>query len=102
MIEEDVMLERLRDSIVELEIDTVTQLCREALDVGISAYDAIIKGMAKGMEIVGQKYEDGEYYLAELIMAGKTMRARTGILSHPALRAHVFFELYCACVTSLS
>jgi len=26
------------------------------------------------MEIVGQKYEEGEYYLAELIMAGETMR----------------------------
>jgi 5-methyltetrahydrofolate--homocysteine methyltransferase len=30
--------------------------------------------MAKGMEIVGQKYEAGEYYLAELIMAGETMK----------------------------
>jgi corrinoid protein of di/trimethylamine methyltransferase len=77
---EDVMLERLRDSIVELEIDTVAQLCQEALDVGLSAYDAIIKGMAKGMEIVGQKYEDGEYYLAELIMAGETMKEGLTVL----------------------
>jgi corrinoid protein of di/trimethylamine methyltransferase len=74
------MLERLRDSIVELEIDTVTQLCQEALDAGISASDAIIKGMAKGMEIVGQKYEDGEYYLAELIMAGETMKEGLTVL----------------------
>ena len=80
MTKDDVMLERLRDSIVELEIDTVTQLCQEALDVGISAYDAIIKGMAKGMEIVGQKYEDGEYYLAELIMAGETMKEGLTVL----------------------
>lgn len=80
MTKDDVMLERLRDSIVELEIDTVAQLCQEALDVGVSASDAIIKGMAKGMEIVGQKYEDGEYYLAELIMAGETMKEGLTVL----------------------
>jgi corrinoid protein of di/trimethylamine methyltransferase len=74
------MLERLRDSIVELDIDTVARLCQEALDVGVSASDAIIKGMAKGMEIVGQKYEDGEYYLAELIMAGETMKEGLTVL----------------------
>ncbi|MBA7606925.1 Methionine synthase [subsurface metagenome] len=80
MTKDDVMLERLRDSIVELEIDTITELCQEALDVGISASDAIIKGMAKGMEIVGQKYDDGEYYLAELIMAGETMKEGLTVL----------------------
>lgn len=80
MTKDDVMLERLRDSIVELDIDTVARLCQEALDVGVSASDAIIKGMAKGMEIVGQKYEDGEYYLAELIMAGETMKEGLTVL----------------------
>ena len=76
----DSILEKLRDSIVELDIDEMPQLCQEALDAGISAYDAIVKGMAKGMEIVGQKYEDGEYYLAELIMAGETMKEGMTIL----------------------
>ncbi len=38
------------------------------------AYRAVVDGMAKGMEIVGEKYEAGEYFLAELIMAGETMK----------------------------
>jgi 5-methyltetrahydrofolate--homocysteine methyltransferase len=71
---EDSVLKSLQDSIVEFNIDEITQICQEALDAGISAYDAIIRGLAKGMEIVGQKYEAGEYYLAELIMAGETMK----------------------------
>ena len=79
------ILEHLRDSVVELDIDAVPDICQEALDAGISAYDAIIKGMARGMEIVGQKYEDGEYYLAELIMAGETMKEGMAVLE-PHLR----------------
>jgi 5-methyltetrahydrofolate--homocysteine methyltransferase len=74
------ILEKLQDAIVELDIEVIPQLCQEALDAGVSAYDAIVNGMAKGMEIVGQKYEDGEYYLAELIMAGETMKEGMTIL----------------------
>ena len=74
------ILEKLRDAIVDLDIDIIPKLCQEALNEGVSAYDAIVKGMAKGMEIVGQKYEEGEYYLAELIMAGETMKEGMTIL----------------------
>jgi 5-methyltetrahydrofolate--homocysteine methyltransferase len=60
--------------LVTLDIPALQQACEEAIVAGIPAHRAVIEGMAKGMEIVGQKYEDGEYYLAELIMAGETMR----------------------------
>ncbi len=68
------ILDKLRETIVELDIDSIVGLCENAIDSGIPPYDIVINGMAKGMEIVGQKYEDGEYYLAELIMAGETMK----------------------------
>jgi len=48
----------------------VQKACRKAVDAGIPAYRAVMDGMAKGMEIVGEKYQNGEYFLAELIMAG--------------------------------
>jgi len=68
------ILDKLSEAIVELDIDSIVGLCESAIDSGIPPYDIVINGMAKGMEIVGQKYEDGEYYLAELIMAGETMK----------------------------
>lgn len=74
MANEGEILIRLRDAIVELDIPGLQKACEEAIAAGIPAYRAVVEGMAKGMEIVGQKYEDGEYYLAELIMAGETMR----------------------------
>jgi len=85
-LKEEEILGRLRDAIVNLDIDGVQKACREAIDVGIPAYKAVTDGMAKGMEIVGQKYENGEYFLAELIMAGETMKEGMKILE-PYLKA---------------
>jgi 5-methyltetrahydrofolate--homocysteine methyltransferase len=68
------ILGRLRNGIVELDIPRVQEACTDAITAGIPAFLAVIEGMARGMEIVGEKYEVGEYYLAELIMAGETMR----------------------------
>ena len=86
MSTEKEVLAKLRDAIVNLDIDGVKKAAEEALAAGIPAYKAVIDGMAKGMEIVGQKYEDGEYFLAELIMAGETMKEGMTVLE-PHLKA---------------
>jgi corrinoid protein of di/trimethylamine methyltransferase len=80
------MLAKLRDTIVNFDIEGVKKTCKEAVAAGIPAYKAIIEGMAKGMEIVGQKYEDGEYFLAELVTAGETMKEGMAVLE-PHLKA---------------
>jgi 5-methyltetrahydrofolate--homocysteine methyltransferase len=51
-----------------------------AIKAGVPAYKAVIEGMAAGMEVVGQKYDEGEYYLAELIVAGETMKEGMEVL----------------------
>jgi len=86
MPSEKEILSNLRDAIVNLDIDGVKKAAGEVISSGIPAYKAVIEGMAKGMEIVGQKYEDGEYFLAELIMAGETMKEGMTVLE-PYLKA---------------
>jgi 5-methyltetrahydrofolate--homocysteine methyltransferase len=86
MPSEKEILSNLRDAIVNLDIDGVKKATGEIVSSGIPAYKAVIEGMAKGMEIVGQKYEDGEYFLAELIMAGETMKEGMMVLE-PYLKA---------------
>jgi len=80
------ILASLRDSIVDLNIEGVKKAAQAALTAGVPAYKAVVEGMAKGMEIVGQKYEAGEYFLAELIMAGETMKEGMTVLE-PHLKA---------------
>jgi corrinoid protein of di/trimethylamine methyltransferase len=74
------ILDRLRNCVVNLDIQGVQKACKDALAAGIDAYDAITRGLARGMDIVGQKYEQGEYFLAELMMAGEAMKEGTKIL----------------------
>jgi len=73
-VKEEEILGKIRDAIVNLDIDGVQNACKEAIEAGIPAYKAVTDGMAEGMVIVGEKYENNEYFLAELIMAGETMK----------------------------
>ncbi|HDJ04819.1 MAG TPA: hypothetical protein ENF85_02340, partial [Candidatus Bathyarchaeota archaeon] len=77
---QDDLLEKIKEAIVNLDIDNIQKLCKEAVDAGIPAYKVVTDGMAKGMDIVGQKYEANEYFLAELIMAGETMKEGMKVL----------------------
>ena len=86
MGKEEEVLGKLRSAIVNLDIDGVKEACKETVNAGIPAYKAVTDGMAKGMEIVGQKYENNEYFLAELIMAGETMKEGMRVLE-PYLKA---------------
>jgi len=86
MVNKEETLSRIRDAIVNLDIDNIGRLCEEAVKAGVPAYEVVMDGMAKGMEIVGEKYERNEYFLAELIMAGETMKEGMKVLE-PYLKA---------------
>jgi 5-methyltetrahydrofolate--homocysteine methyltransferase len=68
-------LDRLKECVASFDADGLVKACREALAAGITPSTLVIDGMAKGMDVVGAKYEAGEYFLSELIMAGETMTA---------------------------
>ncbi|MGQ9721501.1 MAG: cobalamin B12-binding domain-containing protein [Candidatus Jordarchaeum sp.] len=74
------ILQRLSNSIINLDIEGVKQACEDALAQGIPPIKAVTEGMAQGMDIVGQKYENQEYYLAELVMAGEVMKEGMKVL----------------------
>jgi len=67
-------LERLRGSVVGLNIDDVQRIVKEALDAGIRPEDVVSDGLRRGLQVVGEKYQSGEFFLAELIMAGEIMK----------------------------
>ena len=74
-------LAKLKDAIIQLDLDNVKQLTQNALEQGVTAYDAVMIGMAKGMEVVGMKYQEGTYFLPELLMASETFKEGMKILS---------------------
>ncbi len=74
------LLKMIHDSVVQFEEETSVRLCTEALNEGIDPYDAIMDGLAAGMETVGSMYEQKEYFVPELLLCSDAMYAGLDIL----------------------
>jgi methanogenic corrinoid protein MtbC1 len=75
----------LRQGIADLDEEGVLAMVRAGLDAGADPA-AIIAACEAGMRLVGERYEQGEYYLSGLIRAGEMFRKVLQI-TQPALEA---------------
>jgi methanogenic corrinoid protein MtbC1 len=64
---------RLTKLMAELEEETVLELVRTRIEAGDDPLQ-IIEACNAGMRQVGQKYENGEYFVSGLIMSGEIFR----------------------------
>ena len=71
---EEKYLTALKESVVNLDFDAVAKAAKEAMESGIDPNAAINNGMVLGMAIVGDKFEKGEYFLSELVVAAEVMK----------------------------
>jgi len=78
--EEREILEKIKNYLANIEIDKVPDAVKEALNKGIPPLKIINEALAPAMNIVGKKFEEGEYFLAELVAAGETFKEVLGIL----------------------
>ncbi|KNF07615.1 dimethylamine corrinoid protein 1 [Gottschalkia purinilytica] len=58
----------IKKSVVDMEEQAVVDLCKEALDKGIPAYEIITDALIKGMDEVSRLFEEEEYYLPEVLV----------------------------------
>ncbi len=59
--------------LADLEEDTVLEIVRKRIAAGDDLMQ-ILEECNEGMQIVGKRYEQGEYYIAGLIMSGEIFR----------------------------
>ncbi len=52
----------------------------EAIAAGLDAYEAITQGLSKGMDIVSRKYDEGVYFVPEILLCADAMYAAIDIL----------------------
>lgn len=73
-------LEKLKGLILKIaDFEEVNKVLAEALKSGMDPVD-IVDTLSGALEEVGKKYESGEYFLSELIMAGHLATQITDIL----------------------
>lgn len=77
---EQSLLLSLKEAIVNLDFDGSKRLAQEAIARGIPPNEIISRGISAAMEEVGKKFEDSEYFLSELIVAGEISKEITQML----------------------
>ena len=79
-----VLFSALREAVLGGEDAAAGRLATEALAEGIPALEAIEHGLVPGLRQAGQRWEEGEYFLPELVTAAQAMKAAMAVLQ-PAL-----------------
>ena len=74
------ILKKLAEAVVEFEEDDAREWAQTALDEGMDAFEAIMDGLAVGMETVGALYDQQEYFVPELLMSADALYAGLDIL----------------------
>jgi 5-methyltetrahydrofolate--homocysteine methyltransferase len=67
------MSQALIDAIAEMEDEKAVSLATQMIEAGTSPLD-ILDACKAGMSIVGERFEKGEYFVPELILAGEMLK----------------------------
>ncbi|MHA1904371.1 MAG: cobalamin-dependent protein [Candidatus Thorarchaeota archaeon] len=66
-------LDDITKMLVDMDVDNIAGLVQQKLDEG-TAPQNILEALTKGMNVIGDGYERHELFLAELVLAGETMK----------------------------
>ncbi len=80
------LFKNMAQAVIDGDDEAAAALAQQALDQGIDPLEAINKGFTPGMDVVGELYSTGEYFLPDLILGGEAMKAALAVLE-PALKA---------------
>ncbi len=81
-------LERIRQSIINGDDHESVQATADALAAGISAASILDDGLMAGADIMGKRFQAGEFFLPELMLAGRALKAAMAVVE-PVLQATV-------------
>ena len=80
------LFKRMAQSVIDGDVEAAREAAQHALVLGVDPLAAINKGFSAGMDVVGELYASGEYFLPDLILGGEAMKAALAVLE-PALLA---------------
>ena len=75
----------LAESVLSFDADLVVQASKKALEAGMGPTDIIAIGLGKGLETVGAKFEEGEFFLMHLMAAADAVKKAMSEVLEPEL-----------------
>ena len=80
------VLEGLRQAVLDGDDQAAVRLALAAIDGGLAPLAAVEQGLVPGIRKAGELWEEGEFFLPELVSAAQAMKAAMDVLQ-PALAA---------------
>jgi 5-methyltetrahydrofolate--homocysteine methyltransferase len=74
------LLKKLFDAVLEGDFDGVTTNVQASLEAGLDPTIILNDGMIAAMREVGCRFEAGEYYVPEMLIAARAMQSGMAIL----------------------
>lgn len=82
----DVMYAEMTKAVVDGEVERARELAESAVAEGRDLLEVVERGFAAGIRRVGELWEEGEYFLPELVQGAEAMKAAMSVIG-PALSA---------------
>lgn len=76
----EAMIEKLQGKIFAGDAKTIGETVQEALDAGLNAETILNEGMITAMREVGRRFESGEAFVPEMLIAARAMTAALVVL----------------------
>ena len=73
-------LESIRQNVLDGDSQKVKDLVQTALSQGVAANTILKEGLIAAMEEVGRRYENGDFYVPEMLIAARAMQAGLNLL----------------------
>ena len=73
-------LQALAEAVINGNRDEVHRLTQEAIDEGVGPGEIVNEGLISGMDVVGKKFKNNEFYVPEVLIAARAMHAGMDIL----------------------
>jgi len=73
-------LNAITQALISGDEDQVTRLVQKAVDENVAPKEILNEGLIKGMDIVGDRMEDGDMFIPEVLRSAKTMKVAVTIL----------------------
>jgi corrinoid protein of di/trimethylamine methyltransferase len=74
------ILANLKSSVVDYDEALAEKTAKEVLRSDMDPLEAVEKGLVKGLDVIGGKYENDEIFLPELMMAANTFQKAMAVL----------------------
>ena len=87
------LLEELANAVISGNKNKAIELAELSLKENVNPYDSIVNGLAKGMEIMGKRYEEKKAFIPHLLMASNAMYGGMDILT-PHMKSDNSTERY--------